>query len=232
MRSSSNSKFKEVMEMKKEMSFQEFKKVYSENMEAYHKSMVSFPWEDVEAYKCWLAQTYYYVSFSSRIISLSAALLPLSKSKLHSRCVTHSAEESNHEILAQRDLQALGGCIEDYPELPSTSALYQSQYFHCLNDGADSLMGYFISLEGLAIKSASEAAQRVFKNLENPKAVNFLRVHGDEDIEHVEKAIDVLKSFSPVELYAAAKNLKRTREYYCQMLEECYSWSKEIGRAA
>jgi hypothetical protein len=216
----------------KQIIFSELKSHYEMNMREYVSVMNAFPWEDRGAYSAWLAQTFHYVSFSSRIISMAAAFTPLDEPQLHSRFVNHSAEESNHEILAKRDLEALGGKIEDYPLFSSTRALYQSQYYYAQVEGAASLMGYFISLEGLALHCAKTASERVLKATQNPKTINFLRVHAEDDIEHVDKALKALEKFKPESLRAVAVNLENTRMFYSRMLQECQGLSSKVKAAA
>jgi thiaminase len=88
-----------------------------------------FPWEERAAYADWLAQTYYYVRHTTRLIACAAARFPLDErgNSLHHRFATHMGEEKKHEQLAVHDLRQIGAAIEDLPEHASTRMFYESQ---------------------------------------------------------------------------------------------------------
>src|SRR5262245_13457821 len=78
----------------------------------------SFPWAHREAYAAWLAQTYYYVSHSTRLLALAASRYTVADDAFHLRCLEHLREEKSHEKLATADLKALGKTAREYPEFP------------------------------------------------------------------------------------------------------------------
>ena len=81
-----------------------------------------FPWTKRAAYMGWLAQTYYYVRHSTRLLAVAAGRFPHTRQgdTLHLRFGAHIGEEKRHELLCVRDIQALGGSIEAIAEQPTT----------------------------------------------------------------------------------------------------------------
>ena len=77
----------------------------------------SFAWTDRAAYAGWLAQTYYYVRHSTRLLAAAAARFPHGRAgdTMHHRFGAHIGEEKRHELLCVRDLQALGETLDAHP---------------------------------------------------------------------------------------------------------------------
>src|SRR5690606_24416532 len=75
-----------------------------------------FPWTSRKVYGDWLAQTYYYVRHSTRLLAAAAARFPLDErgSALHYRFAAHIGEEKRHEQLALHDLQQLGFTLAEF----------------------------------------------------------------------------------------------------------------------
>src|SRR5215813_8139137 len=83
------------------------------------------PWHIKAVYGAFLAQTYYYVNHSTRLLALAASRFKSSEEPIHRRFIKHATEEMSHEILALRDLKHLGLSLDNYHEFPSTRAFYQ-----------------------------------------------------------------------------------------------------------
>src|ERR1700753_4293061 len=98
-------------------------------------------WEDPRFYAEFLAQTYHYVCHTTRLLALSASQLGVEREKLHQRFLGHAAEERSHHLLAQRDIKQLGYDVVNLPELPATSALYETQYHRIQQIGPTSVFG-------------------------------------------------------------------------------------------
>src|SRR4051794_23231768 len=81
-----------------------------------------FPWGDRRAYADWLAQTYYYVHHSTRLLACAAARFPTDErgDGLHHRFGKHMSEEQKHEKLCVHDLKGLGTSVVDWPERHAT----------------------------------------------------------------------------------------------------------------
>ncbi|MEY4580721.1 MAG: hypothetical protein RL701_5424 [Pseudomonadota bacterium] len=53
-----------------------------------------------------------------------------------------------------------------------------------------------------------------------PKCDSFLRVHGEDDVEHLEKAIRIIETVPENERALLAQNLRQSTVAYCRILEE------------
>ena len=184
--------------------------------------ILSFPWENEEFYAHWLAQTYYYVSHSTRLLALSAARFGMDKDNLHQRFLKHCQEEKKHERLAVTDLQSLGKKLSDYPELSATCNFYQTQYYWIEHVAPETFFGYIIALEGLAVE-VGERLNNKIKGCHVGKTSRFLEVHAGEDPDHLDKALEMIYS----DLHGSAgfdlvmKNFKQAVENYHDILRAC-----------
>lgn len=151
-------------------------------------SYESMPWDQKEFYANYLAQTFYYVRHSTRILALSAGRLSYEKDqKIHLRFLKHLGEEANHEKLALNDLKFLGYKLQDFDELNSTRFFYEPQYYKIEHQHPLALMGYILFLEVLAQNVCPPLSAKL-TNLYGKKSATFLLVHGEEDPSHVEEA--------------------------------------------
>jgi hypothetical protein len=177
------------------------------------KNTDEFPWEDKTAYISWLAQTMEYVTYGTRILSLTAGRFPLSQTELASRFIQHATEERGHEKLLINDAKALGANLAEIQVLPEAEAFHKSIYYWIYHDRPAVIMGWILFLEGFAIRCGPQAYQRVEKSY-GTKGTSFLLVHTQEDPYHVEKALSVLNNFSSVELEDVAHGLKLYASLY------------------
>jgi len=175
-----------------------------------------YPWENPEAYCAWLAQQYYLVRHSSRLLGL--ALSKIDDATVRNEYVNHLHGERGHDELLLKDLKTLGRKVEDYPELPSARLLIHNQYYWLNHATHDSLFGYAQYLEGISVFSAP----RVIERLEKAKspALAFLRVHADSDEIHYPEGfarihrnkVDWQKEILP--------NLEESHAMYARMFTE------------
>ena len=82
-------------------------------MQEQAKAIDAFPWDSKEAYADWLAQTYYFVCHSTRLLALAASRFQVDEDAYHLRFLEHLKEEKSHEKLCLTDLKTLGVSIED-----------------------------------------------------------------------------------------------------------------------
>ncbi|MET0390118.1 MAG: iron-containing redox enzyme family protein [Polyangiales bacterium] len=180
-----------------------------------------FPWDSRRAYGDWLAQTYYYVRHSTRLLAAAAARFPLDDhgSALHYRFAAHIVEEKRHEQLALHDLKYLGLSLDEFEERHATRMFYEPQYYKIEHQAPSVLFGYILPLEAIAAtqgKQISAAVVRAF----GPKCDAFLRVHGEDDVEHLEKALQVIESVAEGERAWLVQNLRQSTTAYCRILDE------------
>jgi thiaminase len=180
-----------------------------------------FPWHSRRAYGDWLAQTYYYVRHSTRLLAAAAARFPLDErgSALHYRFAAHIVEEKRHEQLALRDLQQLGLSLEEFTERDATRMFYEPQYYKIEHQAPAALFGYILPLEAIAATQGKQISAAVIAAF-GPKCDAFLRVHGEDDVEHLEKALRIIDSVPEAERGMIAQNLRQSTSAYCQILEE------------
>jgi pyrroloquinoline quinone (PQQ) biosynthesis protein C len=178
-----------------------------------------FPWTKRAAYMGWLAQTYHYVRHSTRLLAAAAARFPLTRpgDALHVRFGAHIGEEKRHELLCVRDIQALGGSIDACPELPTTRMFYEPQYYKVEHQAPSALLGYILPLEVIAPQSGARIIEQVSAAF-GKKSANFLQVHAQEDVEHVQRALGLLDALPNTERLLIEENMKQTALGYVNML--------------
>lgn len=152
-----------------------------------------FPWNNKNCYAQYLAQSYFYLQHSTRLLALGAAGFSADEEHLHWRYLSHAREEKSHHLLVVRDLEALGKKLEDFREMPWTKAVYEPQYYKIEYLDPTALFGYILALEGLAVKRAGEICNKV-EACFGKSAASFLRVHGNEDPDHLDKALVAISS--------------------------------------
>lgn len=209
------------------MSQQSIKKTISDSCNEIVVQLQKSPWEDKMFYAQWLAQTTYFVRHSTRLLTLCAAHCNEKQMHLHHRFISHAAEEKGHEKLSLMDLHHLGFNIDDIAEKNATMSLYQPQYFWIQFQGPTSFLGYIFCLEIIA----KEAGPLLYPKIEEaygPKATHFIRVHSEEDEDHVEKAFLILNDFTPSDIENVLKNLQQSCENYLNMLSSCSAAAPSI----
>ncbi|OIQ16508.1 MAG: hypothetical protein BM556_15315 [Bacteriovorax sp. MedPE-SWde] len=163
-----------------------------------------------------VAQVFYYAKYSTKLLALAG--VRTKDSRLTNRFFSHVKEETNHELLALRDLEGLGFSIDDFPELESTKAMYQTQYFQIEEYGAEALMGWILALEGYAIRSCTGLYQRA-NEIYGAKCTRFVRVHAEEDPDHFEKAVEQVSLIQNKDNLIT--NMKDSIKRYNQILIDC-----------
>lgn len=180
----------------------------------------SYPWDNKEAYAQFLAQTYYYICHSTRLLAASAARFSQEDQSMHKRFLKHTDEENSHELLALRDLQKLGLKLQDYPELAQTKTLYEVQYFKIEHHDPADLMGYILALETMAGHDFPWLKEKL-TGLYGKECAKFVQVHADEDPDHIEKAVKVIESLKSHRLPEININIEQTAICYVAMLDAC-----------
>jgi hypothetical protein len=178
----------------------------------------SYSWEDKRSYAEFLAQTYYYICHSTRLLAASAARFSQADQHLHKRFLKHTDEENSHELLALRDLQKLGYKLSDFPELAQTKTLYEIQYYKIEHCDPAALMGYILALETMAGNDFKWLKEKLI-GLYGKECVKFVQVHADEDPDHIEKALDVIEKLEHHRLAAIDINIEQTAICYNDMLK-------------
>lgn len=195
-----------------------FKAEFDFSLSSLDQAVDNFPWENAYCYALWLAQTYYFVNHSTRLLALASSQCSLESQKFHVRFLDHLKEERGHEKLALQDLKILDRNIKDIPELAETSGLYQSQYYWITQKGSASFFGYLMALEGIAVRQGPDVYGRVRKK-HGEKATQFLRVHVQEDEGHMDEAFKQVSHLDFGNLESIIQNLRQSAALYGAMLE-------------
>ncbi len=190
-------------------------------------SFLSYDWSDQDFYSHWLAQTYYYVCHSTRIIALAASRFYLDRNALHLRFLEHISEESNHEKLAVNDLKSMDLRIEDLPELVTTKSFYQSQYYQIERCSPTALLGWIIALEGIAALGG-ERFQATLDKHYKPRATSFVRVHAEEDEGHLTDALNLVQNLPEHDQKLIYDNFLQSSAQYSLMLRECHEKAQKL----
>jgi thiaminase len=183
------------------------------------------PWRETAVYGAFLAQTYYYVCHSTRLLALAGSRFKSSEEQIHRRFIRHATEEMSHETLALRDLNALGLSLEHYPELPSTRAFYQTQYYMIEHRSPWSFWGYILMLEGLALTKGPWLLDKLTQH-HGEKAASFVKVHAAEDVGHMAKAEKALEALPEAEHPLVVDQIANSCFYYGVMLEQCTAYGR------
>jgi len=197
----------------------DLKNVVAEEMDRTANLILSYPWHDPVSYAMWLAQTYYMVCHSTRLVALAGACCPLEKNKLHARFVDHSKEERGHEKVCISDLNELGYELLDFPQIYQSAAMYQIQYYWIQYRDPVSFFGYTLGLECLAEHFGPRLHEMATK-AHGAAAAKFLRLHSEADVEHTQEAYKHLQDLSASERILVKENLNLSCEIYRGMLTE------------
>ena len=202
------------------------KTVLDQCMGQLGQSLEQFPWQLSSAYGDWLAQTYYYVSYSTRLLAASAARFACDErgNAFHHRFGAHISEEKKHELLALHDLKVLGLSIRDFPERHTTRMFYEPQYFKIEHRDPLALFGYILPLEAMSVAHGPWILERV-SAAHGERASAFLKVHVNDDEDHLAKAFAALEAATDVQRALIEQNLLQTTAGYRALL-------KDIARAA
>lgn len=205
--------------------------LFEEKMKEIKSQAEAFPWEDEVAYSQWLGQTYHFVVHSTRILALASARTPMSQYQFHNRFIDHAKEERGHEKMLLNDLEALGRDISQIPEFANTSALYKTQYYYIEHCSTDTFMGWVIMLEAFAANFGPSILKRV-ANAHGKEASVFLKVHSEEDQDHIQKAFKQVSQLPDSHVEQTIQNFQHTADYYLGILKDCAAVAKKAKVAA
>jgi hypothetical protein len=185
------------------------------------RAVDSFPWSNRKAYADFLAQTYYYVRHSTRLLAVAAARFPHDErgDALHSRFSAHMAEEKRHELLCVHDLKKIDAKLADLPERHATRMFYQPQYYKVEYESPLSLFGYILPLELIGPLHGRRILSLLVEQY-GLGSVSFLKLHAEEDIAHLDKALSILEGIPSREGALVRENMSQTTHAYTHMLKE------------
>ncbi len=173
---------------------------------------------DHETYKSWLAQTYFQTKNHDKALLHIAECAPVGTEE-KKRWFAHSREEKGHYKLAQRDLNFLGGDISNYCETVENKTIYQRQWFFASEINTNICFGWILALEGCASGIAKRHDFiRAMYAAHGPGAMSFLKLHIEEDDDHLDSAFKIVDSLP----------IKIQEEVIVNMLDSCKLYSSML----
>lgn len=188
----------------------------------------NFNWQNSSCYAEYLAQSYFYICHSTKTLALTAGYISLEEPKVFRRMVKHISEEMNHEILCDKDLQALGKSLKDFTEAPATQSLYQPQYYKIQHQNPKAYLGYIYVLESICCLVVPKVLKDKLIPNYPKQAINFLRVHAEEDPGHLEQAKSLIASLSEKDHKDIANNMLHTIKAYEHFLDDIENFNKPL----
>ncbi|MBY0517847.1 MAG: iron-containing redox enzyme family protein [Bacteriovoracaceae bacterium] len=195
------------------------------------EGLKSFDWSNKRQFGDYLAQTYYYVNHSEKLLALAAARMKNEDRKIQTRFFAHLNEENAHDLMVKKDLENLGFSLSDFPERVETKIFWETQYYKIEHIDPMALMGYILLLEDVA----TEVCPWIYRKVESFHGRNtgtFLRVHGEEDPTHVQDALNVIESLNETRKKLIFENLIQSKVAYCSMINSIAKSSKFAARVA
>lgn len=177
----------------------------------------SLNWENKDFYANYLAQTYYFVCYSTRLLARSISTFSIEEENMYARFVEHIKEENYHEKIAKKDLDLLGYNIKGFEELSYTKTFWESQFFKIDKYGGYALLGYILYLEAVAVRCFDDVYKRLSKSY-GDKCTKFVKVHVAEDPSHVEHAKELINSMDTSRKAIIWENFYQTADIYEQIL--------------
>lgn len=202
----------------KKIEIQDVERAFESAVAQIIRGIDEFPWESEAAYAHWCAQTYYLVRHTTRFLNLSAGRMTIKDEAMHQFYLSHLREETGHEMLAYRDVEALGWSIEDTPETQDAQLMIQNQYYW-LNSNPLAHFGFFWCLEKLSVERGRQVIERVRK-AHGPECYSFLELHSEEDVGHVVNIQEKIKDIPTDQYEFVIRNLEQTGSLYSKMLKE------------
>lgn len=200
----------------------EIQQVYTRVVQNMIDAIIALDLSNEENYRHWVAQTFFYTSHSEDLLKYYAQCAE--NPDVKARWSAHAQEEHGHENLALADLKGLGRSPDLYQEYASTRELYQSQYAIAEQTQGIANFGWAIALEGLAAGIPETYVNKIM-NRYDKTCTRFVKVHTQEDPEHIVKALEVAEKMPGKE--AIINNIKLTGEIYIKILNDIAAEQKE-----
>lgn len=200
------------------MTLAEIKEAYDQCMKEFGEEFFSYPWSNQDFYAGWLAQTFHFVKRSTRLLSFAAGSADLDEELLHQRFAAHLGEETGHERMAERDLKSMGYDVHQMPWFTATKEFYDIQFDVAYSKGPSATMGFLLFLEGIASCHGPELLKKVSSF--GPEATLFLKVHAEEDQDHIDSAFSLVESLPKEKLPGVYENLMVARRTYKAILDK------------
>ena len=207
----------------------DIEKSFYDSIERLGSQLDRVEWESPTHYAAWLRQTVGLVRHTTRFICLAAAKTDIDDRAAHYMWIEHLRGELNHDLVAIRDLKAMGYEPDRIPLFTSTQKMIDAQYDWINSGHPVALNGYALLLEGLACLIAPRVLERLQK-VRNKNQVTFLSLHAKVDQDHYPDGLAFLNTLSKAQLEPVQKNLLQAEALYAAILKEAALWGAEHSK--
>jgi hypothetical protein len=162
----------------------------------------------------------------SRWISRCASSFDRDYSDVRSVIIGHAREEHRDYEMLERDFVAAGGTLSAIQQAPrniGTEALHGFLMYRASQPNPLDLIGAMWIIEGLGQKMASSWAAQIERSTKGDGSyTRFMRYHGANDSEHMQKLYQLIDRLcqTPAQLTAIVRTARVTARLYCLQLEE------------
>jgi pyrroloquinoline quinone (PQQ) biosynthesis protein C len=150
-----------------------------------------------ERYLLFLTQAWHHVRCTVPLMMAVGSRLPPRLAWLRKEIAHYIEEEEGHDDWILADIRAAGGdpdAAAASTPLPATDAMIAYAWDTAMRRNPAGFFGMVFVLEGTSIALALQAADRIQKTLQlPPKAMTYLRSHGQLDQEHIHHLADILE---------------------------------------
>ncbi|MFN7455253.1 MAG: iron-containing redox enzyme family protein [Pseudobdellovibrionaceae bacterium] len=162
------------------------------NLQSYDQLLLTFKNSEMEnptVYPWWLSQAYHLVKHSVNLLHFCTAESYFKNPELSAYVAKLVGGELHHDKLLLNDLKFLRKELQ--AESPYVRSLIANQYFQIHRYNPYYFLGYVYLLEKIAIDFGSELSRKVKEKYHG--GYSFLKVHGEEDVEHVREALHFIE---------------------------------------
>ncbi len=191
-------------------------------------------WSNPGIYANWLAQTYYHICHSTRLLAAASSRFYVTNDKYHLQTIHHAKEEKSHEKVVLNDLKHMKYSIDTFSELTSAKNLYRSAYYLIERENPLTMYGYVYFLELLSLKGGPDIMERA-QNTFGERTVQHLKLHCNDDVEHIQMYANMLNEFTGKERAYVEDGIINTANNYKAMVQEVAATAiakKKLGIAA
>jgi pyrroloquinoline quinone (PQQ) biosynthesis protein C len=190
-------------------------------------------------YLAYLRETYHLVKHTPNYLMIAADRVAKNDARLSAYFRKFGLEETGHERLCIRDINALG----ENPDLivsgdanPGAWGIVTQCYYWAVQGNPLALLGDAFATEELGVASGLEVADILERKHGIPRqATNFLRVHGSEDEQHLEAAARLIEWYAGdrdhyAEIdFATRMTYRSYGQLFTDVLELGDSWSEQTN---
>lgn len=153
---------------------------------------------DLDLYRSYLKNVYYYASHSAAVIALAGSRCTISHPALSNYLMVHANEELGHELWALQDLEAIGVPADEVRAsrpVPACAAMVGYEYFIAGHANPVGIFGWLYTLEAMGNDLGGRIAAAVGPLLGGRGGgIKFLEGHGVADRDHIQDLTNVIST--------------------------------------